>query len=524
MVAPSLSLTQFYPTFTGRTLANTIRTDLVTTGFDVSNDGARIAGTATNGNSNYIELLLDNPINATGIIFKVFMQTAYRTQNIQLGLGSGPDIYQLWQTPTDPRIFFRLHDLLIDVRQPPVYPAVGAFNITAVDRIRLNFDAISSATNANLIRFEGIPYYFDGDTEGVQLIDGDIGNPLSFAALYTALEAYNVFAIASRITPLNTFLGTNSMQFVAPVTMGNAGTTAVSQNPSTLIFSSTPNNANNNNIDNSTNLVESAFRARFSGLTAPDRTFQNLNMPFLWADEGGGNTWPRLVLIGPSTVNLGTSDYQGARIQAGSGLTSGGNNIVIEWLNSTAPTVYEWNGTANLAGSTFNSPASTYYIDIPASLGTVTLDVSDVNFTTRPTGDRVFRAAPGVGETVTIRAAASAAFTVAANVQNDGAGTVEILAPQVTLTIQGIPAGGIFTIWDDEDPDPQDLGTLLQETSPTTGADITYIGSSGNALILQFVPNTGDSAQYQEFNFPFTFPAASQNLDLSTQLELENSL
>ena len=520
MVAPSLSLTQFYPTFTGRTLANTIRTDLVTTGFDVSNDGARIAGTATNGNSNYIELLLDNPINATGIIFKVFMQTAYRTQNIRVGLGSGPDIYQLWQTPTDPRIFFRLHDLLIDTRQPPVYPAVGAFNITAVDRIRLNFDAISSTTNANLIRFEGIPYYFDGDTEGVQLIDGDIGNPLSFAALYTALEAYNVFAIASRITPLNTFLGTNSMQFVAPVTMGNAGTTAVSQDPSTLIFSSTPNNANNNNIDNSTNLIESAFRARFSGLTAPDRTFQNLNMPFLWADEGGGNTWTRLVLIGPAIVILGTSNYSGTVLRQ-QGPVTAGQNVSFNFDDALAIlAVYQWSNQSVITGSVFDSPNADHYINIDDSLtlpdGTTpavtindgdTLDLTGVSFVQPANVSTIRLNIPG--KTIDIIAGDSGLTAGDITVV---AGSFNLVAAPASIELTNLAPGSRVFI-----RNTTDGINLFNLIEPTT----TFSNSSdaiGKDLLIR-VRNASGVTRYKPFQTTATLSSFGLSLVVNQELD-----
>ena len=107
---------------------------------------------------------------------------------------------------------------------------------------------------------------------------------------------------------------------------------------------------------------------------------------------------------------------------------------------------------------------------------------------------------------------------------SSGGGVVNVLAPQPTLTIQGIPAGGILTIWDDEDVDPQDLGTLLQTTTPTDGNDIDYVGTPGNAVVIQFVPNTGNSSLYKEFHRTFTIPAQSQDLDLSQDLELEDNL
>lgn len=103
-------------------------------------------------------------------------------------------------------------------------------------------------------------------------------------------------------------------------------------------------------------------------------------------------------------------------------------------------------------------------------------------------------------------------------------GSVTIVAPEITLTISGVPSGGILTIWDDEDIDPQNLGTALQVTNPTPEGEIDYIGSPGNDIVIQFVPDTGDSADYKELNFPFTFPSVSQTLNLAPSLEPEDSL
>lgn len=132
------------------------------------------------------------------------------------------------------------------------------------------------------------------------------------------------------------------------------------------------------------------------------------------------------------------------------------------------------------------------------------------------------------GTTIDNAGAADVSVTVGSDpgivTTSSGGGVVNVLAPQPTLTIQGIPSGGILTIWDDEDADPQDLGTLLQTTSPTDGNGIDYIGTPGNDVVIQFVPNTGDSALYKEFHRTFTIPAQSQNLDLLQDLELEDNL
>ena len=101
---------------------------------------------------------------------------------------------------------------------------------------------------------------------------------------------------------------------------------------------------------------------------------------------------------------------------------------------------------------------------------------------------------------------------------------VTIAAPELTLTITGVPAGGIFTIWDDDDPDPQDLGTLLQETKPTSGGAILYQGTPGNNVIFQLVPKSGASLGFKEFNVAGVIPATSQTLNLSSSLVPETNI
>ncbi|MFM6054174.1 MAG: hypothetical protein ACKPA7_21540, partial [Sphaerospermopsis kisseleviana] len=113
-----------------------------------------------------------------------------------------------------------------------------------------------------------------------------------------------------------------------------------------------------------------------------------------------------------------------------------------------------------------------------------------------------------------------AVSSVSAGNISAGAG-VTIQVPQPTITFTGLPAGGIFTIWDDEIADPQDLGTALQTTNPTTGANITYVAVAGNAVVYQFVPDSGDSANYQEFNISAFIPATSQTVDFTANLERE---
>ncbi len=207
-----------------------------------------------------------------------------------------------------------------------------------------------------------------------------------------------------------------------------------------------------------------------------------------------------------------------------------GRSILFEMLSATDSNVnasmvltgtadIPADGTLTFVGSrtlTLGTKSSyTLKAAIPAAgIVEVRNDVSLMGFTFA--SGATINKASGVGGTITVTVASTTGITA-------GTGVV-IIEPRPTLTISGIPAGGIFTIWDDEVADAQDLGTALQTTDPTTGSNITYVGTAGNAVVYQFVPNTGDSANYQEFNVAGTIPATSTTLNLSSSLELETNI
>lgn len=104
---------------------------------------------------------------------------------------------------------------------------------------------------------------------------------------------------------------------------------------------------------------------------------------------------------------------------------------------------------------------------------------------------------------------------------NGGTASVDIQTG-ATLTITNIPAGGILTIYnnDDQPDDPNDLGSTAQTTNPTTGADVAFIHAGVvDDVWIQFVA-TG----FVEVNVLFDLGVADQSLDLSQFLEVETNL
>jgi len=120
------------------------------------------------------------------------------------------------------------------------------------------------------------------------------------------------------------------------------------------------------------------------------------------------------------------------------------------------------------------------------------------------------------GNTLTINQSGGA---LTAGDAGTGNGQTNIVASN-TLTITGVPTGGIFTIYDEDNADPQDLGTTLQGPTSTTGADITYVHSETNdPIALQFI-KTG----FKEVNIPFTLLGQPQSIDITSSIQVEDNL
>ena len=104
----------------------------------------------------------------------------------------------------------------------------------------------------------------------------------------------------------------------------------------------------------------------------------------------------------------------------------------------------------------------------------------------------------------------------------NGAGATTVVNQTSNLTIINVPNGGILSLFDNDDSpaDPNDLGTLLQVTNPTTGANVVYgHQKGGDDIQVQYV----DPA-YVEVNFNFILNSADQTLDLGNFLTLEENL
>ena len=130
----------------------------------------------------------------------------------------------------------------------------------------------------------------------------------------------------------------------------------------------------------------------------------------------------------------------------------------------------------------------------------------------------------GLDETVTAAVYNNSGGSVIINVSGgstptvrNGVGATTNVISGATLTITGVPSGGILTIYDDEDPDPQDLGTTLQVANPTNGSDVIFTHSKGgDNIVIQYI-----QSGFVEVNQLLTLSSQDQSFDISSFIEPE---
>ncbi|MBW4460495.1 MAG: hypothetical protein KME47_09680 [Nodosilinea sp. WJT8-NPBG4] len=384
----------------------------------------------------------------------------------------------------------------------------GTFDITAVNKIRFYVTSSTTTTSREVSLYR--PYSYLKST-GINFGAGEVGNPLTPGSTYTLIQSLlNGSSDGAELISGN-YVGMPVPLTLAP-TVSSFLNGCLAFQPNAYSISSgtsTPRISLTNRVFRIDSTASQTFSGvQFVGTASEEFTFADVSI-FI-------NTYSSDVLIlRHSTVSLGLAVFNGV-LASGTGSITGGTSFGGAVRSNTASYAIEWNGTTTFNGLNLTGTSNAHFINCSGSNFTsgATLDVTGIIFGTP--GTRKVRV-DASGKTLNIQTSGNFTLSDVTVV----AGTVNIIAPTPTLTLSGIPAGGIFTIWDDEESDAQDLGTALQVTNPTTGSNISYVGTAGNSVIFQFVPNTGDSALYREFNIAGSIPATSQTLDLASNLELE---
>lgn len=492
MVAPSLTVSQTHAdlTSTNFTFAANIRTDIVDAGNSVisqSADEFSFNGSVVFEDEYYVEIIFPS-FDATNTIWNMSFFTAPVANEGVFGLGSGVGNYRMWSPSSGDGFWVgsRVADIHIDTSVATTIADTGTFNITAVDRIRLKFTAVNNTTSNTIFRLEGAPYYYLANA-GVQLVNGDSGNPLDLDSAYDLLLARlpNVDATSTTHLTYLDKVGTNLLRNPIGIVWGDFNTTHVADGLVAHLFSLSPINNTTFRFTYS-NLLKTYFSVGFSGLSIPPKNWINDGLSFDWADNGGGNTWASQFWDGPGAVSLGTSDYTGAVINAGTGLVTGGVNAAIELINCTNTTTYEWTQNSdlsypNLSGSTFNSPAANYYINVPSTVPDgATLDISGVTFTSNPLTKKI-RCDIGAGKTLNLNVGSTSVSLSDVEIVS---GSVNLIVDQVTFSASSLATTDFNNVH---------CRLSLVPGGPVKLSDSNSVTSGGNSFVAADVNTTNNT-------------------------------
>ena len=92
---------------------------------------------------------------------------------------------------------------------------------------------------------------------------------------------------------------------------------------------------------------------------------------------------------------------------------------------------------------------------------------------------------------------------------------ITIESTPVSLTINGLIAGGVLSIFDNEDSDFQFLGTKLLEVDPVVGTSVIYVhDGTANDIVIQFLAD-----DYEETYLNVTLTNTSQTFTLQPSVE-----
>ena len=252
----------------------------------------------------------------------------------------------------------------------------------------------------------------------------------------------------------------------------------------------------------------------------PASTLEITNMVFSGVDYAGGDYSVDLSGDGSKTFNIGAV-YRATKFIVGNSSlnrfafhdcyeididgTSAITESSVESSKSTGKGVYfsdppddysaiqiRMSGGANDQITVSGSSAGTY------DLGGITA-TNSVNFHNE-----------SATNAVTILLAADVSYTT-----STAGGAITVETPPVSLTVNGLIAGGVFSIFDNEDSDFQFLGTKLLEVDPVVGTSVSYTHAGvPNDVVIQFLADG-----YEETYLNVTLTNTSQTFTLQPSVE-----
>jgi hypothetical protein len=366
---------------------------------------------------------------------------------------------------------------------------------------------------------KGFPFKADMIRHGrqVEITAGDSGTPATWESLGTYAD------VTSRRWGI--VQGTDTGASLQGIAIWGTGTTAVYSRdsnktivlPDTLGFTVTDftqilfSHASNDIVWDNVGLVALGTLNRGiidvtadGSITWTNSVYQGIDITTLLADSTfDGSKW-----LGTNEVDSGGASLIGAQILVP---TVVADSYALLWNVASEP-------NAKLAGMSFSKGANAHHGIEFGLLSPLTMSLSGVDSSgfhaDNANSDSFFNILRTSG-------------TVTINLTNGCTGNFSYKTAGATVVVQqsnsleiSCPTGGSLTIFDDEVDNSNNLDTILQGPTATTGTDVTYShGYTTNDVVVQFYKDG-----YEEINVSFALTNAAQSLDLNPLLIPEENL
>ncbi len=368
---------------------------------------------------------------------------------------------------------------------------IGTFDPTDVRAIRYEFNHSSNTVNRTFRLFSD-PYTIP-KAIGLLGLNGEVANELKLQTFADFLiRDYYALPIANlAVEGFDDF-----WQIPVSLTFGDGSTAGIlSLTGAALGFSSL-----NVSGDSSAGITQVGPRTIGFNTQAPETiqgiTFVSTNNDNFAENSSVSNDYSQFFLENFGSISLNNSDYVATFLNPTATVT-GGRNVASRFSGSTAAITYEWNGTADLSGSTFNSPSSDHYIDIPSSIANGSeFDATAITFSVNP-GISKFRTNVPSGETITILSTAGITLS---DVTELGLGTTVVSAPVVSVTIPTLVAGSNLKIYD-VFTDPS-TAVLVDGVDSSGSSFVWTTGIAGNQYSIHIVNPGFEDIRIASFEYP----------------------
>ena len=514
-MAPPI-ISGFSPLLTKANFASSVIATNVPVAPVLSVDGERLrADTNTGAESpfSWVEIPVEGgPLDLSSAIVECLVEQNWGTgRDFSIGFSSGvtPDEnWQVWRCPGG--LINRRVQYFLDPSSSDFYRSAGTFDPSDVQRFRYQWNGNQSDRN---VFFTDEPIWIPKNP-GLVAVGGDALTPITagtfgnFLALPTSEGGYHTETI--EVTSQQGFSDYQALPVSCSI--GDGGSAQVTRFDSAVLKTPDPTDVSSGTVEptvaiSSTNRIintsssESFSALQVIGLSAAD-AFQDIS-PI-------SNVYTNFFARSLGVIDLGQGDYQG-RISQAFGVVQGGRNLALNFGGSTAQYTYTWNGAANLSGSVFDSPGSDYAINFDGTefADGATFDATNLSFETEPVVNR-FRI-DAAGKTLNLNVGSSG---LSASDIDIIAGSPNVIANQLTLTLTDLPIGAEVRIYDLDNTLP-DFGTELTGEESITSTSFSWAHSKAGDDVFVQVFATG----FKEYGETISLLSVSQNLAINLDAE-----